>query len=212
MGAKDHIFAGQSTFLVELSETASMLSSATKDSLVALDELGRGTATSDGQAIAHAVLHHLSHKVGCRGIFSTHYHRLADEHADDPAVALYHMACNVGTGAGGLQEVTFLYKLALGACPKSYGVNVARIAGMPDIVLQRAATRSSEMEAVYSRLTVNGQDNILENSKLLQEILHALNDLFSSHYPMSADLKCLNQLWEKARKNSMPDVCCITVH
>jgi DNA mismatch repair protein MSH6 len=87
MGARDQIMAGQSTFLVELLETATMLRSATKHSLVALDELGRGTATSDGQAIAHAVLHKLAHEVCCRGMFSTHYHHLATDHSADPTVS-----------------------------------------------------------------------------------------------------------------------------
>uniref|UniRef100_A0A7N0UGB3 DNA mismatch repair protein n=1 Tax=Kalanchoe fedtschenkoi TaxID=63787 RepID=A0A7N0UGB3_KALFE len=77
MGAKDNIMAGQSTFLTELSETATILSSATRNSLVALDELGRGTSTSDGQAIAEAVLNHFVQKVQCRGLFSTHYHRFS---------------------------------------------------------------------------------------------------------------------------------------
>ncbi|KAJ9547738.1 hypothetical protein OSB04_020281 [Centaurea solstitialis] len=119
MGAKDHIMAGQSTFLTELLETASMLSSATHNSLVALDELGRGTATSDGQAIAASVLEHLVNKVQCRGLFSTHYHHLALDYQRTPKVALCHMACQVGNGVGGLEEVTFLYKLTLGACPKA---------------------------------------------------------------------------------------------
>ncbi|KAJ6723351.1 DNA MISMATCH REPAIR PROTEIN MUTS FAMILY MEMBER, partial [Salix koriyanagi] len=83
MGAKDHIMSGQSTFLTELSETALMLSSATCNSLVALDELGRGTSTSDGQAIAESVLEHFVHKVQCRGMFSTHYHRLAVDYQKD---------------------------------------------------------------------------------------------------------------------------------
>ncbi|KAH7862176.1 hypothetical protein Vadar_001089 [Vaccinium darrowii] len=129
MGAKDHIMAGQSTFLTELLETASMLSSATRNSLVALDELGRGTSTSDGQAIAESVLEHFVHKVQCRGMFSTHYHRLAVDYQEDPKVSLCHMACQVGKGVGGVEEVTFLYRLRPGACPKSYGVNVARLAG-----------------------------------------------------------------------------------
>ncbi|KAG8663592.1 hypothetical protein MANES_01G227200v8 [Manihot esculenta] len=129
MGAKDHIMAGQSTFLTELSETALMLSSATRNSLVALDELGRGTSTSDGQAIAESVLEHFVHKVQCRGMFSTHYHRLAVDYKKDPKVSLCHMACQVGNGIEELKEVTFLYKLTPGACPKSYGVNVARLAG-----------------------------------------------------------------------------------
>ncbi|MCD7449438.1 DNA mismatch repair protein msh6 [Datura stramonium] len=146
MGAKDHIMAGQSTFLTELLETASMLSLASRNSLVALDELGRGTSTSDGQAIAESVLEHFVHKVQCRGMFSTHYHRLSIDYQKDSRVSLCHMACQVGKGSGGVEEVTFLYRLTPGACPKSYGVNVARLAGLPDDVLQRAAAKSEELE------------------------------------------------------------------
>ncbi|XXG53994.1 hypothetical protein AAC387_Pa03g1985 [Persea americana] len=149
MGARDHIMAGQSTFLTELSETAAILSSATRNSLVALDELGRGTSTSDGQAIAESVLEHLVRKIECRGLFSTHYHRLAVDYEKDPKVSLCHMGCRVGKGIGGVEEVTFLYRLTPGACPKSYGVNVARLAGLPDSVLQKASAMSNEFEAIY---------------------------------------------------------------
>ncbi|GAB4841767.1 hypothetical protein Ancab_022489 [Ancistrocladus abbreviatus] len=128
MGAKDHIMAGQSTFLTEVSETASMLTCASRDSLVALDELGRGTSTSDGQAIVESVLEYFVRKVHCRGMFSTDYHRLAVDYRADPKVSLCHMACQVGKGADCVEEVTFLYRLTNGACPKSYGVNVARLA------------------------------------------------------------------------------------
>ncbi|KAF8006661.1 hypothetical protein BT93_K0846 [Corymbia citriodora subsp. variegata] len=153
MGAKDHIMAGQSTFLTELSETASMLSSATRNSLVALDELGRGTSTSDGQAIAESVLDHFVHKVHCLGMFSTHYHHLAVNYRNDPGVSLCHMACQVGDGADSIEEVTFLYRLTPGPCPKSYGVNVARLAGLPECILQKAASRSREFEHSYGRHT-----------------------------------------------------------
>ncbi|XP_073149982.1 DNA mismatch repair protein MSH6 isoform X2 [Henckelia pumila] len=146
MGAKDHIMAGHSTFLTELLETASMLSSATQCSLVALDELGRGTSTSDGQAIAASVLEHFVSTVRCRGMFSTHYHKLAIEYQKNPKVSLCHMACQVGKGITGLEEVIFLYKLRNGTCPRSYGVNVARLAGLPDEVLQRAAKMSMKLE------------------------------------------------------------------
>lgn len=146
MGAKDHIMAGHSTFLTELLETASMLSSATQSSLVALDELGRGTSTSDGQAIAASVLEHFVSTVQCRGLFSTHYHKLAIEHQKNPKVSLCHMACQVAKGNTGLEEVIFLYKLRNGMCPRSYGVNVARLAGLPDVVLQRAAKMSMKLE------------------------------------------------------------------
>ncbi|KAF8090136.1 hypothetical protein N665_0485s0011 [Sinapis alba] len=151
MGAKDHIMAGQSTFLTELSETAVMLSSATRNSLVVLDELGRGTATSDGQAIAESVLEHFIDKVHCRGMFSTHYHRLSMDYQTNPQVSLCHMGCQVGEGNGGVEEVTFLYRLTPGACPKSYGVNVARLAGLPDDVLQRAVIKSQEFEGLYGK-------------------------------------------------------------
>ncbi|XP_024530362.1 DNA mismatch repair protein MSH6 isoform X3 [Selaginella moellendorffii] len=146
MGAKDQIMTGQSTFLIELLETAVMLRCATQNSFVALDELGRGTATSDGQAIAHAVLHYLAHNVQCRGMFSSHYHKLASDFANDPSVSLCHMACKVGGGNNELEAVTFLYKLTSGSCPKSYGVNVARIAGMPESVLRRAVLQSAKLE------------------------------------------------------------------
>ncbi|KAL8142654.1 hypothetical protein V2J09_015686, partial [Rumex salicifolius] len=160
MGAKDHIMAGQSTFLTELSETASMLTCATRHSLVALDELGRGTSTSDGQAIAESVLEHFVRKIRCRGMFSTHYHRLAVDYKADPSVALCHMACRVGAGASGVEEVTFLHRLMPGSCPKSYGVNVARIAGIPDSILHKAAAKSREFEDEYGRHRLASTKNL----------------------------------------------------
>ncbi|KAK9807187.1 hypothetical protein WJX73_005617 [Symbiochloris irregularis] len=133
-GARDAIMSGQSTFFVELAETAAALHRASARSLVALDELGRGTSTSDGAAIAAAVLQHLASTICCRGLFATHYHRLADDHQDDANVSVRHMACHVDS-AGDCEQVTFLYKLAEGACPKSYGPNVARLAGLPPSLL-----------------------------------------------------------------------------
>ncbi|KAJ7532277.1 hypothetical protein O6H91_14G080400 [Diphasiastrum complanatum] len=201
MGARDHIMAGKSTFLLELSEAASMLNFASRNSLVALDELGRGTATSDGQAIAYAVLEYFAQNIGCLGMFSSHYHRLADEHAQDPAVASYHMACKVGTGAGGLEEVTFLYKLTPGACPKSYGVNVARLAGMPETVLERATRRSSELElreksncvAVTRRSPYVSKNLEID---LVKEVLGFLKHQLSN----PTDVAGLILLWEKVRQ------------
>lgn len=216
MGAKDHIMAGQSTFLVELLETASMLSSATRDSLVVLDELGRGTATSDGQAIAHAVLEHLSHETGCRGLFSTHYHHLATDYESDPAVGLYHMACKVGTQIGGLEEVTFLYKLAQGTCPKSYGVNVARLAGMPDTILERAAKRSAEFESQYGQRNIKCDGRPLATIKLkernlIQEVLNIVKELHSSRTTGGRNMSCLVEVWHRVASLSGSD-CSHTKH
>ena len=91
VGASDRILAGQSTFFVELAETSTILRHATKDSLVILDELGRGTSTFDGNAIAYAVTKHLTTAISCRALFATHYHTLCEDFAEDPKVALGHM-------------------------------------------------------------------------------------------------------------------------
>eukprot|EP00884_Botryococcus_braunii_P001653 jgi/Botrbrau1/11489/Bobra.0360s0015.2 len=146
MGARDAIMTGQSTFLVELSETAGALRHATARSLIALDELGRGTATTDGTAIAHAVLTWVASRVKCRALFASHYHKLSEACLGNPLISVCHMACHVTTSSDGTEEVTFLYKLSRGSCPKSYGVNVARLAGIPSQVVKRAYTFAADLE------------------------------------------------------------------
>ena len=165
-GARDAMLAGASTFLVELQEAAAPLQRGTVNSLVALDELGRGTATADGAAIAGAVLDSLALKTGCRGLFATHYHSLSAEKekkegdgvssssSSGLAVARggalpMHMSCRVDDdddSPNSVPCVTFLYKLVRGACPKSYGTNVARLAGLPEPVVARAAALAAELE------------------------------------------------------------------
>jgi len=148
LGASDKILEGQSTFMVELLETASILEHATPNSLVILDELGRGTATFDGAAIAHSVVDHLVREAKCRALFATHYHDLVRSWADHADVQLGHMDCLVRDDG---ENVVFLYKLAEGCSPKSFGINVARLARLPKSVLDRAAEKSAEFE---KRLTV----------------------------------------------------------
>ncbi|KAG0378622.1 DNA mismatch repair protein msh6 [Mortierella sp. AD032] len=143
IGANDNILAGQSTFMVELSETSKILSEATERSMVILDELGRGTSTFDGYAIAYSVLHELSTRIGCLGLFSTHYGTLTNEFERDPNIALKHMACQVDQAN---REVTFLYKLVDGVCEKSYGMNVAHMAGVPREIVDRAEEMAQEFE------------------------------------------------------------------
>jgi len=153
MGARDDLAAGRSTFAVELGEASGVLRRATSESLVAMDELGRGTSTHDGAAIAHAVLLHLAKGMGGgappRTLFSTHYHALSGA-APGAACTLAHMGIQLSpaSSAGGEEEVTFLYKLRPGACPKSYGVNVARLAGLPQPLLQLAAQQAAKLEAL----------------------------------------------------------------
>jgi DNA mismatch repair protein MSH6 len=168
VGASDRILAGQSTFFVELAETSAIVNNATADSLVILDELGRGTSTFDGNAIAWAVTRHLTAGCGSRALFATHYHTLTEEFAADPRVTLGHMACMVqrpgaaptmssassssspssssSASSRADEQVTFLYRFARGGCPKSYGLNVARLAQLPEEVIARAGERSAEFE------------------------------------------------------------------
>lgn len=152
VGASDKILEGQSTFFVELSETATILQSATEDSLVILDELGRGTSTFDGTAIAHAVINKLL-AVGCRTMFATHYHSLVREVGKAAGVCLGHMACVADTDANepDRQDVTFLYKLEDGAVDRSYGLNVARLARLPESIIKRAHVMSQRFEHAFER-------------------------------------------------------------
>ncbi|KAI1894508.1 hypothetical protein AGOR_G00116520 [Albula goreensis] len=148
LGASDRIMSGESTFYVELSETASILHHGTGHSLVLLDELGRGTATYDGTAIASAVVKELAERIRCRTLFSTHYHSLVEDFARDPAVRLGHMACMVENECDdpSQETITFLYKFIRGACPKSYGFNAARLASIPEEVIQTGHKKAKEFE------------------------------------------------------------------
>jgi len=133
VGASDNLAQGQSTFMVEMQEAAAILRGATQRSLVILDEIGRGTSTYDGLAIAWAVAEHLHDVIGCRAMFATHYHELCELAATRKGVRNYNVAAReYGEG------VVFLHKLVQGGTNRSYGVAVARLAGVPDIVLARA--------------------------------------------------------------------------
>lgn len=144
-GARDNIAAQRSTFIVELQETATILDSATDRSLVVLDELGRGTSTHDGVAIASAVLHHLATQIGCLGFFSTHYSALGHEFCGDASRYAEVRPQSMAYMLDG-HRVTFLYKLEDGVCSHSHGLNVARIAGVPDQVIDVAARASDKFE------------------------------------------------------------------
>uniref|UniRef100_A0AAR5Q4R4 DNA mismatch repair protein n=1 Tax=Dendroctonus ponderosae TaxID=77166 RepID=A0AAR5Q4R4_DENPD len=147
LGASDDIVRGESTFFVELSEASTILKHASKESLLIIDELGRGTSTHDGNAIATAYVKKLM-DMKCRTLFSTHYHTLVDNFVGNPEVQLGHMACLVENDNNETEEsVTLLYKLAEGRCPKSFGFNAARLAGLPSQIVARARELSREIEA-----------------------------------------------------------------
>jgi DNA mismatch repair protein MutS len=142
IGAADNLSRGQSTFMVEMTETANILHNATERSLVILDEIGRGTSTFDGLSIAWAVAEHLHDRVGARTLFATHYHELADLPREKPRVKNASMAVKEVQG-----KVLFLRKLLWGASSRSYGVEVARLAGLPPEVLVRARELLGNLES-----------------------------------------------------------------
>ena len=140
IGASDDLVSGQSTFMVEMNEVAQILKYATKNSLVILDEIGRGTSTFDGMSIARAVIEHIEQKVHAKTLFATHYHELTD--LENKIVRNYCVAVKErGT------QVAFLRRIVPGAADKSYGIHVARLAGLPKSVTKRAEDILAELEA-----------------------------------------------------------------
>jgi DNA mismatch repair protein MutS len=133
VGASDELARGQSTFMVEMTETARILNTATPRSLVILDEIGRGTSTYDGVSLAWSVVEHIHDRIGCRTLFATHYHELTDLARSLPGVKNLNVTVREWE-----EQVVFLHKIVDGAADKSYGIHVARLAGVPPEVIERA--------------------------------------------------------------------------
>jgi DNA mismatch repair protein MutS len=147
IGAMDNVSAGQSTFMVEMAETAEILNTATAQSLVILDEVGRGTSTYDGVAIAWSVVEHLVESVGARTLFATHYHELNVLELAHPAL-IQNVRMVVAEQDG---ELVFLHRVEAGAAQKSYGIQVAKMAGLPARVLQQATGRLNDMQKMANQ-------------------------------------------------------------
>ena len=141
VGASDELSRGQSTFMVEMIETARILHTATRRSVVILDEIGRGTSTYDGISLAWSVAEYLHDRIGCRTLFATHYHELTDLAQSLPGVKNLNVAVREWR-----EDVVFLHKIVEGAADKSYGIHVARLAGVPREVIQRAKEILSQLE------------------------------------------------------------------
>ena len=144
VGASDDLASGQSTFMVEMTEVANILRNATRNSLVILDEIGRGTSTFDGLAIAWAVVEHISNTklIGAKTLFATHYHELSELEGTMPGVNNY---CILVKERG--DDIVFLRKIAAGGADKSYGIQVAKLAGVPDSVTERAKELIEELSS-----------------------------------------------------------------
>lgn len=141
VGASDDLTAGQSTFMVEMNEVAEILKNATKNSLVILDEIGRGTSTFDGISIAKSVAEHISGKIGCKTLFATHYHELITMEKEQKGVRNFSVAVSKRG-----DDIKFLHKIVPGGTDDSYGIEVAKLAGLPNKVIERAKRELKELE------------------------------------------------------------------
>jgi DNA mismatch repair protein MutS len=212
VGASDNLVRGQSTFMVEMSETSSILHTATARSLVLLDEIGRGTATYDGVSIAWAVTEHLHERTGCKTVFATHYHELTQLSEELDALRNYNVAVReVG------EQILFLHRLQPGGADRSYGIEVGRLAGLPRSVIDRArailallegeqlvrgartGTRDSAPSPAGSRSTIEREQlGLFAASNSIIEELSGLD--VNSMTPLEA-LSRLAALVEEARRS-----------
>ncbi|MCL4169625.1 UNVERIFIED_CONTAM: hypothetical protein GTU68_053724 [Idotea baltica] len=154
VGASDELSKGQSTFMVEMTETARILNTATPKSLIILDEIGRGTSTYDGVSLAWAIVEYLHDQIGSRTLFATHYHELTELEKDFDRVANFNVAVREWD-----EKIVFLHKIVPGSADKSYGIHVARLAGVPNWVNRRA-------EQILERLEASG--DLEENKSAIQ--------------------------------------------
>jgi DNA mismatch repair protein MutS len=152
VGASDELVRGQSTFMVEMTETANIINNATARSLVILDEVGRGTSTYDGLALAWAITEYIANKLKCRTLFATHYHELTE------LAELFTNVknCNVAVREW-MDEVVFLHKILPGGTDKSYGIHVAKLAGVPKSIVKRSAEILEELEATFAKEATGGR-------------------------------------------------------
>src|SRR5262249_41658103 len=169
VGASDDLRRGHSTFMVEMTEAANILNNATARSLVILDEIGRGTSTYDGVSLAWGITEYLHDNLGCRTLFATHYHELAQLAERLPALRNYNVLVHEAPDG-----IIFLHKVAAGSADKSYGIHVAQRAGVPAEVLARAREVLAELEAHH--LETPDRPGRIRRPRLVQRSLFARTD------------------------------------
>jgi len=181
IGASDNLTAGQSTFMVEMLETANILNNATRKSLVILDEIGRGTSTFDGLSLAWAIVEHLHNQIGAKTLFATHYHELTELAERLPRLKNFNIAVKEWN-----EQIVFLHKILPGSTDKSYGIQVARLAGIPMPVIQRAKIILENLEATELNPdgTAKSVSRRASNKECLKKIPHPQQlDLFKDYQP-----------------------------
>ena len=203
VGLQDDLTAGQSTFMVEMVETASILNQATRHSLIILDEIGRGTSTYDGLAIARSVAEHLhnSSNLGCKTLFATHYHEMTSLSSDLSRAKNYHVSVTEDNG-----NIVFLRRIVEGGADRSYGVHVARLAGIPSSIVNRAWEILRELEEYQGSVKLSATGNSVEGVQLSflnksTQLVDEIKDIeISNLTPLEAITK-LYELQNKADQN-----------
>ncbi len=200
VGASDDLAFGQSTFMVEMSEVANILANATDKSLVILDEIGRGTSTFDGLAIAWAVVEYIAKKLSCKTLFATHYHELSELEGALKGVKNYQITVKEIN-----DSIVFMRKIVRGHASRSFGVEVAKLAGVPEEVIDRAKDISVNLEKVNQKLDLNifGEDEERlkkeKNNKLGQKVLSMLRDIDMNRISPMESFEILNDIVSKAK-------------
>ena len=202
VGASDDLSTGQSTFMVEMNEVANIVNNATKDSLIILDEVGRGTSTYDGLAIAWALTDYINHTIRAKTMFATHYHELTALE-EQPGICNYSVAVKEDG-----ENVVFLRKIIAGGADRSYGIHVASLAGIPEVVLQHARDilRTLELEKAQHRPRANQMELFAEpsepvaNTKQLMEIPEVIQELAAVNVNHLTPMDAMNLLFTFQKK------------
>ena len=186
IGASDDLLSGQSTFMLEMSEMANIINSATSNSFIILDEIGRGTSTFDGISIATAITEHIHNNINSKTIFATHYHELTQLEKELSKVRNYRIEVKESK-----DEIVFLRKIVCGGADKSYGIEVARVAGLPQEILKRSKSILNILE---------NQRKIIKD-KLNGEQLNLFGEVEESEINIQSEIEVLSFEREESNKN-----------
>ena len=198
VGANDNLIFDQSTFMVEMTELSYILLNATKNSLIILDEIGRGTSTYDGLSIAWAVIEYITEKIGAKTLFATHYHELTELEGKMDGVKNYKVTVKEYNNT-----VIFLRKIMRGGANRSFGIEVAGLSGVPEVVTSRAKVLLKQLEKTYKNINPDAKRNADESKPELSEVERIIKDInFNNLTPMNA-FDILHDLQEKIRKNDL---------
>lgn len=177
IGASDDLVSGESTFMVEMNEANMAIKKATENSLILFDELGRGTATFDGMALAQSIIEYIHDNIKCKTLFSTHYHELTDLENNLKHLKNIHVSAHLEDG-----NITFLHKIEEGSIDKSYGIHVARLAGLPDNLIKRADQILNVYENKERKRDIKIQESL------------PLDDLVQKESPVEEELKKIDPM------------------